>query len=40
MDLPTPFTPTMDMTYGRGVAEVVVVLIARRRSSDVVGVSM
>ncbi len=44
MDLPTPLTPTMEMTYGRGDGErgvepgEVTVVIERRISRDVVGV--
>lgn len=43
VDLPTPFTPTMDITYGRGFCSdkgdgVVTESISRRRSSEFVGV--
>lgn len=43
MDLPTPLTPTMEMTYGRFLCNdradgEVTASISRRRSSDEVGV--
>ena len=45
MDFPTPLTPTIEMTYGRGLGEsgfncegLVTDVMERRMSSEVVGV--